>query len=140
MNDEFIEEIEEETTENATVSSDESVDESVDISSINSVSEDNAYDDIFYEDISEVAVDDVYTKDNNSFIDDSVIMQEGAEIELINYSVSLDNISNKLDNIVTSISDNKVEYVYDYNYNIVSILLLSAVIGVLLFSLFTRRF
>lgn len=140
MNDEFIEENLEDTTESATVSSDESVVESSDISSIDSVSEDIAYDDNIYEDVSEVVVDDVCIEDNNFTIDDSLFLSESDESLIIDYSVSLDNIAVKLDNVVSSISDNKVEYVYDYNYNIVSVLLLSAVVGVLLFSLFTRRF
>lgn len=140
MNDELIEESLDDTTESATVSFDESVDESTDISSIDSVSEDNAYVDVIYEDISEVVVDDVCVEDNNLFIDDSLSLSESDQSTIIDYSVSLDNISAKLDNVVSSISDNKVDFVYDYNYNIVSVLLLSAVVGVLLFSLFTRRF
>lgn len=140
MNDEFIEEIVEETTDNASVSSNESVDEFGDISSINSVSEDNVYVDIIYEDISEVVVDDVFVEDNNLSIDDSFSFSESNESPIIDYSVSLDNIVAKLDDVVVCISENRVDYVYDYNYNIVSILLLSAVVGVLLFSLFTRRF
>lgn len=140
MNDEFIEENLDETTESATVSSDESVDESSDFSSIDSVSEDNVYDDIIYEDISEVVVDDVCIENNNLSIDDNLSLSEGNESSIIDYSVSLDNIAAKLDDVVVSISENRVDYVYDYNYNIVSVLLLSVVVGVLLFSLFTRRF
>lgn len=135
MNDEFIEEIEEDTTQ-----SDLEYEVESDISSTDSVSEDIAYDDFIYEDVSEVVVDDVRVEDYNIFVDDSLSISESDEQTIIDYSVPLDNISNKLDNIVSSISDNKVDYVYDYNFNIVSVLLLSTVVGVLLFSLFTRRF
>lgn len=140
MNEEFIEDIsdtsEEQENDNATVSDNE-VNE---VFSIYSVSEDIAHDYIVYEDISEVVNDDVSIENNNSIINDSFIMAESNETQYIDYSVSLDNIASKLDNVVSSISDNKVNFVYDYNYNIVSVLLLSAVVGVLLFSLFTRRF
>lgn len=139
MNDEFIEDISdtsEDEYDNATVSDNEVKE----VSSIDSNIGDSNIDNFIYEDVHSVVVDDVCIENNNCDIDDSVTMEEVPEYQIIDYSVSLDNISSKLDNIVTCISDNKVEYVYDYNYNIVSVLLLSAVVGVLLFSLFSRRF
>ena len=132
MNDEFIEDELEITSDSEST---ENIEESSDLSTLDFVSED-----CIYEDISEVVSSDIYIENNSVDSFDNIAMEEDIEIELIDYTVSLDNISIKLDNVISSISDNKVDYVYDYNYNIVSVLLLSAVVGVLLFSLFTRRF
>lgn len=140
MNDEFLEDLsdtsEEEENINATVSSNDFEDISSNDSDIGAINNDSS----ISENICSVVNDDVFIEDNYSTIDDSLVMAESNETQLIDYSISLDNISYKLDNIVSSISVNRCDYVYDYNYNVVSILLLSAVIGVLLFSLFTRRF
>lgn len=140
MNDEFIEDLsdtsEEEENINATVSTNDCEDLSSIDSDIGVVENDVS----ISENICQVVNNNVCIEDNYSTINDSVVMAESNETQLIDYSVSLNNIAAKLDNVVSSISDNKVDFVYDYNYNIVSVLLLSAVVGVLLFSLFTRRF
>lgn len=91
----------------------------------------------FSDSVSSDSVESVLAESDDIFKEEYNEFYYSVSVDSIDYTEQLDNINNNLVLVNDSVSSNEV--IYDYNYNAVSVFLLSAILVLLGFIILTRR-